>query len=308
MPGKIIKSFEPKHAKLWSRQTVKLQHNLPSSPLFSEESLANLIDELPSDRVAINTMAPGMPKKDSWSYCDHSGRSGEEILDIVKNGRLWVNMTQLETVSDDFAELLENMFLEFEQYLPDFQTFKRSIGLLVSSPNSQVFYHCDVPGQSLWQIAGRKRVFIYPAEEPFLNPPEVENVIRARTEEEVNYESWYDEYAEIYDLEPGEMLHWRLNGPHRVVNLDSVNISITTEHWTPEIRRSYAMNYGNGILRDLGLNPKSRSIEGLGFWSKVALTAAWRASGLHKGQAFKRTYKFKIDPSSAGGLVPLASE
>jgi hypothetical protein len=29
----------------------------------------------------------------------------------------------------------------------------------------------------------------------------------------VPYEPWYDEHAEVYDMEPGDMLHWALNGP-----------------------------------------------------------------------------------------------
>ncbi len=48
------------------------------------------------------------------------------------------------------------------------------------------------------------------------------------------------------------MLHWPLNCPHRVENRDSVNVSLTTEHYTKEIRTSYAVNYANGLLRKSG--------------------------------------------------------
>lgn len=307
MENAIINSFEDKHRELWSRHTVKLRHRLNESGLFSEAELADLIDTLPRSNVAINTMAPGEHRLESWSYCERGDHKGRDIIDIVKTGRLWINMTRLETVDARFSALLEEMFAEFQTCVPNFKTFKRSIGLLVSSPNAQVFYHADVPGQSLWQISGRKRIYIYPAEEPFLLAREIENVVRGITEEEITYRSWYDDYAEVHDLEPGDMLHWRLNGPHRVVNLDSVNVSLTTEHWTPEIRRSYAMNYGNGVLRELGFVPKSRRLEGLAFWGKVGLTAAWRMSGLHKDRSFKRRCRYRIDPASAGGLSPLTS-
>jgi uncharacterized protein YecA (UPF0149 family) len=36
-------------------------------------------------------------------------------------------------------------------------------------------------------------------------------------------------------------------------------VSLTTEHWTNKIQRSFAMNHGNGVLRQLGYAPKSRS-------------------------------------------------
>lgn len=303
MSNQIIESFEERHRRVWGHHTVRLSHGLCNSELFTDDGIVGLIDSLPPERVAINTMAPEGHRLDSWSYCDRAGHTGKEILDLVKSGRLWINMTKLDTIDSRFAELLDRMFDEFAGYMPDFKTFKRSVGLLVSSPNAQVFYHADVPGQALWQLRGRKRIYIYPADLPFLEPREIENVIRGVTEEEITYQPWYDDYAEIHDLEPGDMLHWKLNGPHRVTNLGSVNVSMTTEHWTPQVRRSFAMNYGNGILRSLGLNPKSRSLAGPAFWGKVGLTAAWRLSGMQTQQAFSRRFKFRIDTSGEGGLA-----
>lgn len=305
MVSRIIESFDETHSQLWSNQTVKLKHNLGSSPLFTDDGIAELIDRLPQERIAINTMAPDGHRLESWSYCDRAGQDGKVILEMVKMGRLWINMTKLQTVDKRFEQLLEQMFDELKGYKPSFNSFKHSVGLLVSSPKSQVFYHADVPGQALWQLRGKKRVFIYPPELPFLQPREIENVVRGITEEEVTYSPWYDNYANVYDLEAGDMLHWKLNGPHRVTNLGTVNVSLTTEHWTREIRRQYAMNYGNGILRQFGFQPKSRSVHGLGFWAKAGLTAAWRWSGMQKKQSFIRKFKYRIDPSSRDGLVPV---
>ncbi len=305
MANKIIQCFDETHRKLWGHQTVRLKHTLAQSPLFSDEGIAELIDSLPRERIAINTMAPDGHRLESWGYCDRAGQKGKDILDMVKSGRLWINMTRLQLVDKRFERLLEQMFDEFQGYMPDFKSFKHSAGLLVSSPRAQVFYHADVPGQALWQMRGNKRIYIYPADRPFLEPRELENVVRGITEEEVTYKPWYDDYARAHDLEAGDMLHWKLNGPHRVVNLGTVNVSLTTEHWTTDIRRSYAMNYGNGILRQLGYQPKSRGIHGLGFWGKVGLTAAWRWSGMQKKQSYTRTFKYRIDPSREGGLVPV---
>lgn len=307
MTSKIIENFDDRHRNLWSHQTVRLRHGLAQHELFSDQGIAELIDSLPAERVAINTMAADGHRLESWGYCDRAGQKGKDILDLVKSGRLWINMTKLDTVDRRFAVLLEQMFDEFQGYMPSFETFKHSIGMLVSSPKAQVFYHADVPGQALWQIRGKKRIYIYPAALPFLQPREIENVVRGITEEEITYQPWYDEYAQIHDLEAGDMLHWPLNGPHRVTNLGTVNVSMTTEHWTPAIRRSYAMNYGNGVLRSLGFTPRSRSIQGPAFWAKAGLTAAWRASGLHRQKSFARKFKYRIDPASPGGLTPVES-
>ena len=308
MTGRIIDTFDNRAKALWGQHTLRLRHRLAEHEMFSDESIADLIESVPPERIAINTMATDGYCLESWSHCDRGEQNGKDILDLVKSGRLWINMVNLESVDRRFAVLLEQIFDEFRGYMPDFKTFKHSIGLLVSSPNAQGFYHSDPPGQALWQLRGKKRIYVYPAEMPFLQPRDIENVIRAITEEEITYQAWFDDYAETYDLEAGDMLHWKLNGPHRVINLGTLNISLTTEHWTNSIRRSYAMNYGNGVLRSLGVTPKSRRIEGAAFWAKVGLTAAWRFSGLHRKKSYDRQYQYRIDPTTDDGLTAISTQ
>jgi hypothetical protein len=38
------------------------------------------------------------------------------------------------------------------------------------------------------------------------------------------------------------MLPWALNGPHRIDNHLEINLSLPSERFTPEIRRSWATN------------------------------------------------------------------
>ena len=110
------------------------------------------------------------------------------------------------------------------------------------------------------------------------------------------------------DLEPGEMLMMPLNAPHRVVNHDCLNISFTTEHWTPDIRRSYAMNYANGLLRRrFGWQPRSRATDGLTVYAKAALALAWKLSGLQRKHMYERIINFRIDPQAPGGFVDIAA-
>jgi hypothetical protein len=82
-------------------------------------------------------------------------------------------------------------------------TFKRKLNLLISSPNARVFYHFDVPGQTLIQLRGRKRIWLYPAAEPFLPVTSVENTVRSVSTEGLDYQDWFDEYAEVHDMQPG---------------------------------------------------------------------------------------------------------
>lgn len=307
MKQKIIEDLNTNIADMWGRETAQLRHTLPQNTLFSDDVLADLIERMPQAISPINTMAASGHDADTWSYCDRSGLSGHEVLDAIKRGRLWINMQKLEEHDSRFEVLLDEIYKELSNAIPGFKPYRKSMGLLISSPNAQVFYHADVPGQSLWQVRGEKRIHVYPPNAPFLRPVDLENVIRSITEEEIRYDKSYDEYAEVYDLKAGDMLHWRLNGPHRVTNADCLNVSVTTEHWTPKIRRSYAMNYGNGVLRgELGWTPKSRATSGPAFWAKVALTAFWRSSGLQKKQSFKRVMRYRVNPNAPEGISPVS--
>jgi hypothetical protein len=300
----ILEAVDSRAASLWGRHTVKLRHTLAGREMFSDESLAKLIETIEPRHMDISTMGDDVS---TWGHCDRAGLAGMEVLDAVRGGRIWINMMAIENVDPRFGEVLETMYTELEDALPDFKTFKRKLGLLISSPGAKVFYHFDVPGQGLWQIRGRKRIWIYPPSEPFLCPSNVENVVRSLDKEDVPYQPWFDEHAEAYVMEPGDMLHWALNGPHRVENYDVLNVSLTTEHWTDEIRRSYAMNYGNGVLRrDAKWRPRSRNTSGPAFWAKAGLTAAYRFSGVQKKASYQRVLSYRLDPAAPLGrtLVP----
>ena len=97
-----------------------------------------------------------------------------------------------------------------------------------------------------------------------------------------------------------------LHGPRRVANHDALSVSLTTEHWTSEVRRSYAMNYGNGLLRTVGhWRPRSRSTTGPAFWAKVAMTAAWRASGMQRSHRYRWEPGYRIDLDAPNRVRPI---
>ncbi|MDT7684753.1 MAG: hypothetical protein QOG57_5063, partial [Pseudonocardiales bacterium] len=76
-----------------------------------------------------------------------------------------------------------------------------------------------------------------------------------------------------------------------------------------QIRRSYAMHYGNGILRNKAhWAPRSNSLDGPAFWTKAALTAAWRKTGMEKKNTYKRVLSYKVDPDAPLGVVPVAEK
>jgi hypothetical protein len=300
----IITDWQPHCPSLFGRHILHLKHRLSESSLFNDDSLASLIENTPREHCYVNTM-------DKRSHNPHSrregaikGLSGAEALQAVRTGNIWINIHKLGETDHVYAELLDEIFSEFEDRVPGLKTYKRSMTLLISSPNVQVYYHCDVPGQMLWQMRGTKRVYVYPNKAPFLTQGSMEKIVLGEAHETgMPYEPWFDDYADVIDLEAGRMLYWPLNCPHRIVNHDSLNVSMTTEHWADPLRDIYLVNYANGVLRRaLGSQSLSLSTSGLSFWGKAALAAFMKKTGLQKLNQRRRLIDFAVDPTAPDGV------
>lgn len=301
----VIDRLQPQARDAWGKAPVKLTHTLVGRDMFSDAALARLLDVVDPTLLGIKTMGDHCPDPQAWYRCTCDEASGSDVMAAVERGRLWVNISEVHRADTGFAAILDGMYDDLERQLPHFRTFRRSLGLLISSPSASVVYHADPLGQGLLQLRGRKRVWIYPAKDPFLQPREIEDIVRGVTEEELSYEPWFDEHAAVHELAPGEMLHWQLNAPHRVANLDAVNVSLTTEHWTRHVRNSYAMNYGNGVLRAHGVTPRSRTTSGPAYWVKLGLTAADRVMRRRRVTA-RPPAQFRVDPAATYGVRPVA--
>jgi len=307
MSDAVLRNWDPGNVARWGREPLLIEHTLHENPLFTREALAGLIERYPVEHYAlVHTGKRGESKK-TWREGEVGELSGQEVIDAISAGRMWLNMRNVKMVDERYGGLLNQIFDEFSAKVPGFETFNRGMGILVSSPGAQVYYHCDLPGQSLWQIMGRKRIYIYPTDEPFLPQDELEKIALYGVEVDMRYDPVYDRDAIVFDLEPGQMLTWPLNGPHRVENYDVLNVSVTTEHWTEDIRRSQMVTVANGILRQhFGITPKSRALDGPGFWAKAALQAGWRRSPwMKRARRSRRPIDFRLSRESPGTIVDI---
>jgi hypothetical protein len=304
MIDEIFEDWDATHTRGYGRELVRINHRLHQSPLFTDAAIERLIETYPREHYDLHTMVPGEHRRESWREGDIGTRTGKEVMEAIRHGQIWLNLRKVMKVSAPYGDLLNRMFAEIEDHVPGLHTYKHNFGMLISSPKAQVFFHADIPGQSLWQIRGVKRVYVYPNEAPFLPQEGLEAIVLNEADEsDLPYHTWYDDESTVIDLQPGEMLHWPLNAPHRVVNLDTLNVSITTEHYTNDIRNTYVVNYANGILRRrFGFENLSRRTSGPAFLAKMALAAAYKYSGIQKQKRFARHIDFAIDPASPLGF------
>ncbi len=307
MSDPIFTEWTPEHTADWAAKPVKLTHRLSSDPLFSPDALAELIDGYPRQHYSLVEMGPQGSNRRLWREGDIGGLAGKDVIDAIAKGRMWLNLRNVSAVDKRYRDVLDQIFEEVRSHVPGYDTYNRTSGILISSPNAQVYYHMDLPGQSLWQLHGKKRVYVYPAKAPFLTPEQLEKIALYEVEVDVPYNAEYDAHAKVFEIGPGEMLHWPLNAPHRVENLDCLNVSMTTEYWTETIRRAQMVNVANGLLREkMKLAPKSRATSGPGFWAKAALQAGVRRSGLlKKARKAKRPIEFTLDRAEPGRVIDL---
>jgi hypothetical protein len=181
--------------------------------------------------------------------------------------------------------------------------------VLISSPQALVYYHADAPANMLWHIRGRKRIWIYPALDPrYLAREMLEDIFAGVRHEYVPYEPSFDAAATSYDLEPGQFASWPHNAPHRVSNLEGLNVSLSTEHFTAESLQRQRVYVANRFLRTrLGVrNPSPREDGALALVKTLSHRVAARL-GLDPLQYRRYSPVLRINTRAPGGVTPLTN-
>jgi hypothetical protein len=213
-----------------------------------------------------------------------------------------------------YGALVEALYADIARQVPGFRPFNLSANLLVSSPQAQVYYHADASPTILWHVRGRKRLYLYPAEdERFIRRDDLEAIFAGRRGEEIPFRAEYDRGAEVFTLEPGDFLSWRQSAPHRIENIDGLNVSLSSEFYTPESNLRQAVYNANLYFRErFGLPFRDTRIDGPAAWAKAnAYRVLRRLSPPRSIKAPPTPVTFRADPDAPGGFVdltPLAAE
>ena len=305
--GRVFTKWDETHSELWSHQPIRLEHEMHKSAAFSMDDLARLIESYPRGQYSlVKTGARGSSRV--WREGDIGNLSGHEVIEAISRGGLWLNMRDVGSVDSRYRKLVDRMFEEVATKVPGFEIPKgHQESILISSPDAQVYYHADLPGQGLLQIAGRKRVYVYPNTAPFIRPEHLEDIALFDVEVDLPYKDWYDHHAKVLDIGPGQMLGWPMNAPHRVENLDTFSVSMTISYSNDEIRRAEIVNLANGMLRHrFGYKPKTRSLRGPAFFAKAVMQKLLRnGKWVKRERSVRRQVDFRLDRAQPGKIVDL---
>lgn len=294
---------------LFGRAPLKATHQLHRLPLFEDQALIELLDRMPRQNLFALTMGHDPARADQRRPASHEGVSGAELLEAVKRGRLWLNVTRVDGSEPAYRALLDEVFAELARKIPGLRIDGRKATLLISSPDAQVYYHADGAPTVLWHLRGRKRIYLYPADERFLSRHDLEDIFAGVRTEYLTYRPEFDQHAVAFDLAPGEFAAWPQNAPHRVVNEGSLNVSLSTEYFTPESRSRARLFTANRFLRKtLRLGGLSTDERALFAAPKIAAHRLGKALGLDAHNTRRHVPVVRVDAAAPLGFTPLPAE
>lgn len=280
-------------------------HRLGETGLFTDDALADILDTHPAEDLSISTMGVD-PNVFDWREGERNGVSGRELLQLVRDGQLWINCRRMLDNNPEYARVFNQLYDEIEAGKPGFKAQQRTANLLISSPTAWVPYHVDMPVNMLWHIRGSKRVWVYPHfDKRFASAHVLEKVCSGEWSEDVPYDPSFEKYALVYDAQPGQLITWPQLAPHRVRNLDGLNVSLSTEHKNPRARRRINVHTANHLARSrFGVACESIDVEGWTAHAKQAFARGYRAAGKLLGkekEQFVYPKTFVVDPQAPHG-------
>jgi hypothetical protein len=273
MSAALIPAWRPEDALRFGKSPIKFRHAFGASGLFDDEALAELLDRYPADLFDINLFSFDRDGQMSLRAGARGTISGREVLQGVKEGRLWLQLRAVQANDAAIGALITRAFEGISDQVPGFKPVNLTGQLIISAPQAKVPFHADAPGVVLFHIRGRKRLWVYPADERHVSQRSMEAIMLKAQTEDLPYSLAMDAGAEVVDLDPGEALSWPLHAPHRVENLDAFNVSLSVDYQTWASRILNGAHYTNGLMRKAGLPvaPMSRT-------PSPARLALWAAS------------------------------
>ena len=281
-------------------------HRLTEQGFASDEALAGILDRYPAELIDINLYDYDDAGQVSLRTGARGRLGGAELLAAIQQGRLWVNLREVETGWPELWAAAMEEFGRVQAASPGLRAVRNAGQLILSSPKARVPYHFDAAGVVLFHLRGRKRVFVYPGDEAHLAETDMEQVVTRQTTEELPYSLAFEADAQVVDLEPGQALTWPLYAPHRVENLDRFCVSLSMDFQTWPSRFRNGALYTNAVLRRRGGRPRfTDRMSTPELAARWAMSLALKRAGVMKSRiaAFERD--FEPDLAAADGARAL---
>jgi len=254
-----MSAFDPKAlealAAAYPEAPVALSHNLLDDGRLTLSELAALAERMDPSTVEYN--AGRLPIGIDPAAVPGNGLSiAETIAGIEKNGS-WMVLKFIER-DPEYRALLHETLAEVGPVAraATGEMIKLEGFVFISSPGSVTPFHFDPEHNILMQVAGTKRITIFPA-----GDEEIASSVQHETFHQGGHRNlvWDDAFAEkgcAFEMGPGDAVHVPVKAPHWVQNGPEPSISLSVT-WRSRWSHSEADARGlNHLLRLAGFAPE----------------------------------------------------
>lgn len=258
MTDRILPPLSADQKSRVRKEILRFNHRLEDTGLFTDAALARLIDEHPRDQVTICTMQPNPPAEEPWIAGEAADLDGAALVEAARTGALWVSPRSAMTRNPRYKVVFDQLMGEFskETGLP---VLTADAAVLISSPRMGIFFHVDPAETMLWHIRGHKTIHVYPPRQDIVTEAALEAILLKENLSDLPWDPAFEAQGVAEALEPGQAAFWPQHSPHRVVNGDDLNVSISVEFSSPQSMLTNSVFYTHGRLRrTVGWAPASR--------------------------------------------------
>lgn len=259
MTNRILPPLSAEQKQIVRKEILRFNHRLEQTGLFTDAALANLLDEHPRSETTICTMRPNPPANETWIAGEAANMSGEELVTAARTGALWVSPRSAMTKNPRYKVVFDQLMDEFskETGLPHLTA---DAAVLISSPRMGIYFHVDPAETMLWHVRGHKTIHVYPPRQDIVTEAALEAILLKENLSDLPWTPALEDHGLPVTLRPGQAAFWPQHSPHRVVNGDDLNVSISVEFSSPQSMLTNSVFYTHGRMRrTIGWAPKSRS-------------------------------------------------
>lgn len=277
--------------KVFPHHPFGLRHAFAGNPLLTLPRIAELVRELPRDRIEYNSGKVAISQDpDAVPTLD---LDPEEIVRKIETCGAWMVLKHIEA-HPAYCALIDEALLEvarvrgFESIeaagFDDIQGF-----LFVSSAESTTPFHADSDENLFFQIHGEKFFHVYDNEDRSIaSEAALEDVVVKHRN--MPYDPKFDAKCTTYRLLPGDGVFVPYQWPHWVRTSGSYSISLSITWKSDDVRRRNDIFTVNSMLRSLGIPQQPPGANAALDTAKVAVfrTATGAVAPLRRSESVRR--------------------
>ncbi len=239
----------------FNRRPFLIGHQLVDHPLFQLPRLLELARSLPENNVEYN--AGNIPVSIHPELTPRTGLSAEETVRRIEECRSWMALKYVEQ-DPSYRALLHRCLAEVKPHSEPLAPgmMQAQAFIFLTSPHSVTPYHMDPEHNFLLQIRGSKRIHQFdPNDRSIVTEGDLERFYSGAHRNMTFRDEWRSK-AWVFDLQPGQGLHFPVTAPHFVENGPNVSVSFSITFRTPDLERRALLHNLNAYWRGRGWQPK----------------------------------------------------